>query len=81
MTLARLLTRLADLCRRRAVPVLLAGLALAALCAAISATRLGVTTDTDALFDPTLPWRQAQRAEAMPQDYAGRVSAASLRRA
>ena len=69
MTLPRLLAALAEYCRRRARLVVFAGLVLAALSAALAATRLGVTTDTDALFDTGLPWRQREIAfaAAFPQ--------------
>ncbi len=69
MTLARLLALLAEHCRRRAALVVLAGLLLGALAGLAAATRLGVTTDTDALFDAALPWRQREiaMARAFPQ--------------
>ena len=35
---------------------------LASLAVAVSALRLGVTTDTDTLFAPTLPWKQREAA-------------------
>ena len=58
MTLSRLLAALADACRRHARPIVLAGLALTLLCAWLATSRLGVSTDTDALFAQSLPWRQ-----------------------
>lgn len=69
MTLRRLLTVLAEACRRRAGRVVLGGLVLALLAGTLAATRLGVSTDTDALFDATLPWRQREiaNAAAFPQ--------------
>ena len=69
MNVARLLAVLAEYCRRRAALVVLAGLLLGALAGLAAATRLGVTTDTDALFDAALPWRQREvaRARAFPQ--------------
>ncbi len=62
MMLVRLLAALAAWCHRRATPVVLGGLALALLCGWLAATRLSVTTDTDALFDASLPWRQREIA-------------------
>ena len=44
----------------RARLVVAVGLLLAVLAVAVSATRLGVTTDTDLLFAPTLPWKQRE---------------------
>ncbi len=54
-------------CSRHAALVVLAGLALGALCAWLAAERLGVSTDTDALFAASLPWRQ--RAMALDRDF------------
>ncbi|MBS0561491.1 MAG: MMPL family transporter [Proteobacteria bacterium] len=64
-----LLASVVDFCRRRAVLVVLAGLVLAGLSGLAAATRLGVTTDTDVMFAPSLPWRQAKVAfdKAFPQ--------------
>jgi len=55
-------------CRRPGLTVLL-GVVLAALCVWVSATRLGVSTDTDQLFSESLPWRQHAMAfdRAFPQ--------------
>lgn len=63
--LAKLVTHA---CRRARVTVLL-GVLLGALCFWAAATRLGVSTDTDQLFAPTLPWRQQDAAfnKAFPQ--------------
>ncbi len=60
--LQRLLAIVVEHCRRRAVLVLLFGLLLS--CASIwaAASRLGVSTDTDALFADSLSWRQRQLA-------------------
>ena len=55
-----LLPRLASASARHAWPVFAAGLLLAALCAWLAVTRLGVTTDTDTLFDRNLPWKQRE---------------------
>jgi uncharacterized protein len=67
MMLSRLLASIIDSSRRRAVWSVLAGLALAVLCCWLAATRLGVSTDTDALFSPNLPWRQ--KAMAFDRDF------------
>jgi hopanoid biosynthesis associated RND transporter like protein HpnN len=60
MPFAAILARLATSCARRPWPVLLAALLLALGAAALAATRLGVTTDTSALFSNSLPWKQRQ---------------------
>ena len=67
--LAPALAALVGHCCRRAAAVVLAGVALAALCLWIGAERLGVSTDTDALFSSALPWRQREIAwdRAFPQ--------------
>ena len=69
MTLPHLLAATAEFCRLRARQVVLAGLVLAVLSAVLAALRLGVTTDTDALFDAALPWRQREiaLAKSFPQ--------------
>jgi len=67
MTLSQVLARVAEWCRQRAAQVVLAGLALALLSAGLSYWRLGVSTDTDALFSDSLPWRQ--RAIAFDRDF------------
>jgi hopanoid biosynthesis associated RND transporter like protein HpnN len=68
-TLAHLLVTVSERCRRRAGWVAIAGLVLALGCAALAATRLGITTDTDELFSSSLPWRRQQIAfdRAFPQ--------------
>ena len=43
---------------RHAVLVVLAAAVLAGLCVLAASTRLGVSTDTDALFANSLPWKQ-----------------------
>ncbi len=58
MPLHRLLERLAELCRRRAWIVVLAGALLAGLSGVYAARHLGVSTNTDDLFAASLPWRQ-----------------------
>ena len=67
MMLSRLLVSIIDFSRRRAVWVVLASLILAVLCGWLAAARLGVSTDTDALFSPDLPWRQ--QAMAMDREF------------
>ena len=69
MDLARLLGAIAAFCRIRAGAVVLGFLVLAGLAAALAGLRLGVSTDTDALFDTALPWRQRElaMAKAFPQ--------------
>jgi hopanoid biosynthesis associated RND transporter like protein HpnN len=54
--------RLVTLSQRRHWPTLAAALLLAALGLAAAATDLGMNTDTDALFDADLPFRQAEKA-------------------
>ena len=63
MSLADLLVHLTGFSRRHALAVTLATLLLAGLAAGWSATHLGVSTDTDAMFSPSLPWRQRQIAQ------------------
>ena len=65
-----LLARLAGLCVRRAGWVALLALLLGAGSAWLAATRLGVTTDTGALFSESLAWRQQAMVlqRAFPQN-------------
>jgi uncharacterized protein len=65
--LNRLLAGLVDASRRHAVFVMLAGLVLAILAGAVSAVRLGVSTDTDQMFSASLPWRR--NAIALNKDF------------
>ena len=58
MMLNRLLVGLAEFGRRHALFVVLAGCALAAFSAFYAAGHLDVSTDTDLMFSPSLPWRQ-----------------------
>ena len=58
MSLSRLLVGLVEYSRRHALAVVLGGLVLAAFSAFYAMHHLGVTTDTDQMFAPTLPWRQ-----------------------
>ena len=67
MTLSHTLAALVDACRARAGRVVLAGLALGLLCGGLAAWRLDISTDTDALFSASLPWRQ--RAMAFDRDF------------
>jgi hopanoid biosynthesis associated RND transporter like protein HpnN len=57
-----LLVALVDRCRLHAVLVVVASLLLAIAGGAYSWRHLGVSTDTDLLFSPDLPWRQRQMA-------------------
>jgi len=65
--LIRLLVRLVDFSRRHALPVLVGGVLLAVFAAWVASVRLGVSTDTDLLFKPSLPWRQ--QAVEMGKDF------------
>ncbi len=65
--LNHLLIRLVDTSRRNPWRVMLGALLLAAFSAWFAAGHLGVSTDTDLMFAPTLPWRQ--RAEAMDKAF------------
>ncbi|WP_254070467.1 MMPL family transporter [Acidisphaera sp. L21] len=62
MSVQNFLARVVERCARRAVLVVLAGLILAAGAAGIASHRLGISTDTDALFASSLPWRQRKIA-------------------
>ncbi len=63
------LTWLVERCVRHAVWVVLAAAVLGALAVGAASTRLGVSTDTDALFANSLPWKQRKMAldRAFPQ--------------
>ncbi len=69
MTARRLLALAVSHCVFRPRLALLAALVLAALCAWAGAERLGISTDTGALFSDSLPWRQRQVAldQGFPQ--------------
>jgi hopanoid biosynthesis associated RND transporter like protein HpnN len=69
MNLHSLLAGLVDRCRRHAILVVLAGVVVAALSVFVASHRLGVSTDTDLMFAPSLPWRKAKVAfdKAFPQ--------------
>ncbi len=64
-----LLVLLVDFCRRHAAAVVLAGCLLAGFSAWFASEHLGVTTDTDLMFAPSLKWRQqaAEMDKAFPQ--------------
>jgi hopanoid biosynthesis associated RND transporter like protein HpnN len=56
--LTRLLVGLADVCRRNALAIVLAGIVLAGFCTWVAMHGLGISTDTDQMFATSLPWRQ-----------------------
>jgi uncharacterized protein len=58
MTFQRLLVGLVDWSRRNAALVVLIGVTLASFSAWYAAAHLGISTDTDLMFAPSLPWRQ-----------------------
>ncbi len=59
-----LIARVAAACGRHAVAVLLAAVVLAGLSLDFSVGHLRIDTDTGHLFDPSLPWRQANLAQS-----------------
>jgi hopanoid biosynthesis associated RND transporter like protein HpnN len=69
MTLQSLLAGVVHRCQRHAILVVLAGVVVAVLAAYVAHTRLGVSTDTDLMFSPSLPWRKEKVAfdKAFPQ--------------
>ena len=67
MTLSFLLAGIAGYCSRNAWRVVLVGLLLGLLSGGLAYFRLGVSTDTDALFAADLPWRQ--RAMELDRDF------------
>ncbi|HEX6842371.1 MAG TPA: MMPL family transporter [Stellaceae bacterium] len=62
-----LLIRLIDRCRRNALAVVVAATLLGIFALAYAATHLALSSETDLLFSPDLPWRQ--RAEAFKADF------------
>ncbi len=62
LSLQSLLGRVVERCARYAVIVVLAGLVLGGLAVWLGASRLGVSTNTDALFADSLPWKQRKIA-------------------
>jgi uncharacterized protein len=69
MSLNRLLVGLVEFSRRHALGVVLGGLVLAVFSGFFAVHHLGVTTDTDQMFSPSLPWRQhaAELKKDFPQ--------------
>ena len=67
--LTHLLVRLVDASRRNAWRVMLGALLLALFSGWFASGHLGVSTDTDLMFAPSLPWRQRAMAmdKAFPQ--------------
>ncbi len=67
--LTHLLVRLVDASRRNAWRVMLGALLLALFSGWFASGHLGVSTDTDLMFSPSLPWRQRAMAmdKAFPQ--------------
>ncbi|HVZ07442.1 MMPL family transporter [Rhodopila sp.] len=67
--LLRLLIGLVDSSRRHALAFFLGGILLAAFAGWYASGHLGVSTDTDLLFSPSLPWRKqaAEMNKAFPQ--------------
>jgi hopanoid biosynthesis associated RND transporter like protein HpnN len=65
--LIRCLVGLVDISRRFAVVFVVAGLLLAAFSGWYASGHLGVTTDTDAMFSASLPWRK--QAVEMNRDF------------
>jgi len=63
MTLSNLLVSVVDFCRRNASLVICTGILLVFVSGWYAAGHLGISTDTDKMFAPSLPWRQ--RAEAL----------------
>ena len=64
-----LLVRVVDTCRRHALLVVLGGFLLAGFSAWFASGHLGVSTDTDLMFAPSLKWRQraVEMDKAFPQ--------------
>ncbi len=62
MVFQRLLAGLVDHCRRNAVLVVAAALAVAGFAGFYAAHHLGISTDTDKMFAASLPWRQRELA-------------------
>lgn len=67
MPIRAILVRLVQVCARRAALVVLLAVLLGAGAALLASQRLGVSTDTDALFADSLPWKQ--RAMAFNRDF------------
>jgi hypothetical protein len=58
---------MADFSQRHALAVTLGGLLFAILASLFAVSHLGVSTDTDLMFSPNLPWRQ--QAEELNKDF------------
>jgi uncharacterized protein len=67
MEFQRLLARLVDLCRRHAVLVVTLAVLVSVFAGVFAAGHLGIDTDTDNMFAPSLPWRQ--RAIAFKREF------------
>ncbi|HXC11762.1 MAG TPA: MMPL family transporter [Stellaceae bacterium] len=67
MEFQRLLVGLVEFCRRHAVLVFAAALALTVFAGFFAAGHLGISTDTDEMFAQSLPWRQ--RALALKGEF------------
>ena len=65
--LNRLIVGMADFSQRHALGVTLAGLLFAVLASLFAVSHLGVSTDTDLMFAPSLPWRQ--QAQELNKDF------------
>ncbi len=58
MSVTNTLRSLTERCARHAAAVVVIGLVLGVLAGLVSYSRLGISTDTDALFADSLPWKQ-----------------------
>ena len=67
MFVSAFLARVVRHCSRNAALVVVAGVLLGCIAVGLASTRLGVSTDTDALFSDSLPWKQ--RKEALDRDF------------
>ena len=63
----RILVSVVDYCRRYAWQVVLVGALLAGASGVYASRHLGINTDTDQMFDASLPWRQ--HAMALDRDF------------
>ena len=67
MFVSAFLARVVQRCSRNAALVVVTGVLLGCIAVGLASTRLGVSTDTDALFSDSLPWKQ--RKEAFDRDF------------
>ncbi len=67
MSVPTFLARVVERCSRHALLVVVCGVLLGAVAVGLATARLGVSTDTDALFSDSLPWKQ--RMEALDRDF------------